>query len=195
MLVTEDECSGNLHKRKNSLQNSSMSVNLNLKKLSIHPQVNNPMEQTKTREQDRKKRVQISQENARNELLRNNSPSLNRLGNYPSAHATPTYTTSISANNIIRTIEELKGRDNMGGEDFIKTVERARMRCLQPDLLLDLIISKQIRDQAERAIRFNPIDNHDHLYSSLRQNIGIISSAELSRSKTITCISENNIMN
>ena len=57
------------------------------------------------------------------------------------------------------------------------------MRCSQPDLLVDLIIAEKIKDQAKRAIRFNPIDNYDQLYSALRQNIGIISSVELSRSK------------
>ena len=79
----------------------------------------------------------------------------------PSAHATPPYTTSISANDISRTIEELKGCDDMGVEDFIKTVKRARIRCSQPDLLLDLIIANKIRDRAKRTIPFNPIDNYD----------------------------------
>ena len=182
MLVTEYGNSGNLHERENPLQNSNMSVNINFKKLSIHPPGNKPTDQTKSREQD-KKRVQISQDSTRNDVSRSNSPSPNRLGNYPPVHTTSSYTTSISVNDIIRTIEELKGRYDIGVEDFIKTVKRAQMRCSQPDLLLDFVIAEKIKDQAKRAIRFNPIHNYDQLYSALRQNMGIISSVELSRSK------------
>ena len=142
MLVTEDESSGNLHEQESPLQNSNMSVNINFKKLSIHPLVNNRTDQTKSREKD-EKRVQISQDSTRNEVSRSNSPSPNRLGNYPPVHNTSSYTTSISANDIIRTIEELKVRDDIRVEDFIKTVKRARMRCSQLDLLLELIIAEK----------------------------------------------------
>ncbi|XP_033222760.1 uncharacterized protein LOC117176615 [Belonocnema kinseyi] len=92
-------------------------------------------------------------------------------------------TTSIPAKDIIRTVEELRGRDDVDLEDFIKSVKRAKSRCSQPDLLLDFIIAEKIKDQAKRGIRFSSIDDYDQLFSALRQNVGIISSVELSRSK------------
>ena len=42
------------------------------------------------------------------------------------------------------------------------------MRSSQTYLLLDLIIANKIKVQAKRAIRFNPIDNYDQLYSAYR---------------------------
>ena len=89
----------------------------------------------------------------------------------------------IPAKDLIRTIEVLTGRDDCGVEDFIVSVKCAKGRCSQKDLLLDFIIAEKITDIAKRAIRFTSIKTHEELFDALRQNVGIISSVELSRSK------------
>ena len=89
----------------------------------------------------------------------------------------------LSAREVIDTIETLNGRDDCGVEDFIKMIGKAYKRCTQKELLLDLILSQKITDQAKRAIRFIPIENYKDLYLALRQNVGIISSVELSRTR------------
>ena len=76
-----------------------------------------------------------------------------------------------------------EGRDDCGVEDFISSVKRAKCRCSQKDLLLDFIIAEKITDQAKRAIRFTSIRTYEELLEALRQNVGIISSVELSRSR------------
>ena len=93
------------------------------------------------------------------------------------------YEHPILAKDIIRTIEVLKGRDDCGVEDFISSVKRAKGRCLQKDLLLDFIIAEKITDQAKRAIQFTSIRTYEELFEALHQNVGIISSVELSRSR------------
>ena len=75
------------------------------------------------------------------------------------------------AKEIIRTIEVLKGRDDIGIEDFIKQTKRAALRCLEPELLLDLILVEKIQEQAKRSIRFLIITSYDELYSALRTHV------------------------
>ena len=55
---------------------------------------------------------------------------------------TDTQTQSITAKDIIGTIEVLNGKDDCSVEDFIKIVKKAHKRCSQKDLLLDLILSQ-----------------------------------------------------
>ena len=59
---------------------------------------------------------------------------------------------TIPAKEIIRTIRTLTGHDDIGVEDFIRSVERAQEKCSQPDLLLDFILAEKITQNAERAI-------------------------------------------
>lgn len=89
----------------------------------------------------------------------------------------------VRARDIIGTIDVLNGKDDCGVEDFIKLVKKAQRRCNQQELLLDLIISQKIVDQAKRAIRFIPIDDYHELYTALRQNVGTTSSVESRRCK------------
>ena len=69
----------------------------------------------------------------------------------------------IPARDLIRTIELLNGRDDMGIHDSIKSIKRARVRCLQPELLLDFIIAAKIVNHAKRAIRYSPTNSYDGL--------------------------------
>ena len=56
----------------------------------------------------------------------------------------------------------------MGIEDFIKSIKRARLRCYQPDLLLDVIFTEKIQEQAKRSIPYAEIGNYDDLYKTMR---------------------------
>lgn len=42
--------------------------------------------------------------------------------------------------NIIRTVEILNGQDDIGVQDFVQNVKKAKQRCSKPELLLDFII-------------------------------------------------------
>ena len=55
---------------------------------------------------------------------------------------------------MIETIRGINGQDDMGVEDFIKTVKRAKIHRTQQKLLLNLVIAKKITGIAERAIRY-----------------------------------------
>lgn len=110
---------------------------------------------------------------------RNSSPSPERIHLLSNSETR----TQLPAKDIVRTIEVLKGKDDCGVEDFIRTVKRARKRCSQPDLLLDFIIAEKIIDSAKRSIRFITIEDYETLYLALRQNVGLASSIELSRSR------------
>ena len=57
------------------------------------------------------------------------------------------------------------------------------MYCSQSDFLLDFILSKKITDLAKRALRLTFSDSYDFLYRALRQNVAIMSSVELSRTR------------
>ena len=77
----------------------------------------------------------------------------------------------INATMVLQTIRTLNGQDDIGVEDFVKSVKRARMKTSQPNLLLDLIIAKKIQGLAEMAIRYQQINSYDDLYEGLRQDL------------------------
>ena len=52
----------------------------------------------------------------------------------------------------IETIKPINGQDDMGVDDFIKTVKRARIRCEEPEILVDLIVAKKITHAQKKAI-------------------------------------------
>ena len=95
--------------------------------------------------------------------------------------------TLIPAKDLIRTIEVLNGRDDIGVRDFIKGVKRARNDCSEPDLLLRFVIAEKIIDHAKRAIRYANIKNYDDLYDALERNLAPVSSIELCRSRLENC--------
>ncbi|CAL7933002.1 unnamed protein product [Xylocopa violacea] len=65
----------------------------------------------------------------------------------------PTRLTGMRAKDTIRTIETLRGRDDVEVEDFIYLVRKAKTRCCEPDLSLDLILVEKITERAKRSIR------------------------------------------
>ena len=64
---------------------------------------------------------------------------------------------TIPAKEIIRTIRTLTRHDDIGVEDFIRSVEKAQEQFSQPDLLLDFILAEKFTQSAERAIRYTLI--------------------------------------
>ena len=99
--------------------------------------------------------------------------------------------TLIPATDLIRTIEVLNGRDDIGVHDFIRNVKRARAHCSQPDLMLDYIIAEKITDQAKRSIRHTTIGSYGDLYEILRTKLAPINSIELCRSRLENCRQNN----
>lgn len=73
-----------------------------------------------------------------------------------------------TASKAVRIVRTLKGRDDLGVEDFISDVRYARSICRDKHMLLKLIIAEKITDQAERAIRYLRIDTYEQLYEALR---------------------------
>ena len=100
-----------------------------------------------------------------------------RLTAWTEARAFPKDTQNVTcvppAKDIVSTIEILLEKDDNGTEDVIKSIKRGKLRCSQPDLLLDFIIAEKIQDQAKRSIRFIPNNNYDELFQALRQNVGM----------------------
>ena len=74
----------------------------------------------------------------------------------------------INAKTAIETIREINRQDDIGIDDFIKTVKKAKTRCTQAKLLLDLIIAKKITGFAEKSIRYLQINSYEDLYDAPR---------------------------
>ena len=104
---------------------------------------------------------------------RNTLQAVSPTENEPLSHATE----------LIRTVEVLNGQDDVGVHDFINTVKRAKIRCSQPGLLLDYILTEKIVGNAKRAIRHCPISSYDDLYNALKTNLGTTTTLETCRSK------------
>ena len=105
---------------------------------------------------------------------------------FPSRQENPTANLMI-AKDVVRTIKPINGRDDIGVEDFIRSVKKARRRCSQPELLLDFIIAEKITQQAEKALRYIKIDDYETLYESLRSNLKQTNSVSALRSKLSSC--------
>lgn len=90
---------------------------------------------------------------------------------------------SMKAKDVIRTIETLRGRDDVGVEDFIKSVMYARSICSERTLLLKLIIVEKITENAKRSIRYTTIETFNELYETLRQNVSIPNTVSSCRAK------------
>ena len=93
----------------------------------------------------------------------------------------------IKAETAIETIRGINGQDDIGIEDFIKTVKKAKTRCTQTNLLLDLIIAKKITGFAEKSIRYLQINSYEDLYDALRQNLKSSNSILALKSKLESC--------
>ena len=100
---------------------------------------------------------------------------------------TPLQEERINAKLAVEIIKTINGQDDMRVEDFIKNIKRARNRCNQPSILLDLIISKRIQGAAEKALRYTPITSYGDLFSSLRLNIKQTGSVLALKSRLESC--------
>nr|XP_034194820.1 uncharacterized protein LOC117611039 [Osmia lignaria] len=89
----------------------------------------------------------------------------------------------MKAVDAIRTIETLRGRDDVGVEDFIKSVRYARSNCSEKTLLLKLILIEKITENAKRSIRYTSIETYKELYEVLRQNVSIPNTVSSCRNK------------
>ena len=70
---------------------------------------------------------------------------------------------------------------------MIKTIEKVRERCSQPELLLDYIIAEKITGQAEKGMRYTNIGRYAQLYSALRTNLINTGSVSALRSRLESC--------
>lgn len=107
--------------------------------------------------------------------------------NYVPIHQLTPSINKIPAKDLIRIIKPLNGQDDIGVEDFIKTVKRAQKRCSQPELLLDYILAEKITQQAEKCIRYTQINDFETLYETLRSNLKQMGSVSALRSKLDSC--------
>ncbi|XP_033316637.1 uncharacterized protein LOC117214557 [Bombus bifarius] len=91
----------------------------------------------------------------------------------------------LRAEKVIRTVETLRGRDDVGVEDFILSIRKARARCKasDKDILLDLILVEKITDNAKRNIRYLKINSFEDLYSCLRQYVLVPTTSSYCRNK------------
>ena len=76
---------------------------------------------------------------------------------------------------------------DIGIEDFIRTVEKSKTRCKQPNLHLDLIIAKKITRLAGKSIKYLQINSYKDLYGTLRQNLKTFNSILVLKSKLESC--------
>ena len=93
----------------------------------------------------------------------------------------------MNAKLAIETIKTLNGQDDMGVEDFVKTIKKAKLQCSEPVILLDLILAKKIIGNAEKAIRYIPINSYEDLFIALRQNLKQTNSLVSLKSKLESC--------
>ena len=91
------------------------------------------------------------------------------------------------AKDATSTIGFLNGENDIGVEEFIRCIKRAQLGCTQPHALLDMIISKRIRGNAEKAIRFMETHSYKDLYTILRANVKPATSITSLRSKLESC--------
>ena len=70
----------------------------------------------------------------------------------------------VNVKTAIETIRVINGQDDIGVEDFIKTVKTAKIRCTQLKLLLELVIAKRITGFAESAIQYIQINSYEDFF-------------------------------
>lgn len=102
-------------------------------------------------------------------------PRTNNHGNSPN--------NTTQASKVLRVVETLHGKDDIGVEEFIKTCKFARSKCTELDMLLRMIITEKITDQAKRSIRFCWIHTFEELYVALRNQIFVPTAVSGSRNR------------
>lgn len=80
-------------------------------------------------------------------------------------------------------LENLNGINDIGVEEFIKSVKLARTRVNDQTILLRMIIAEKITDRAKQSIRFCSISSFEELFSALRTHVSIPNTISGSRNK------------
>lgn len=89
----------------------------------------------------------------------------------------------LKATEALKMIENLNGINDIGVEEFIKSVKLARTRVSDKIILLRMIIVEKITDRAKQSIRFCEITSYDELFSALRTQVSIPNTVSGSRNK------------
>ena len=131
-------------------------------------------------QEELEERAAIERQHIRNENI------IRQQRNHQSS-VTPLEEVRINAKLAVKIIKTINGQNDIGVEDFMKNVKRARDRCNQPSILLDLIISKRIQGAEEKAIRYTPITSYENLFSSLRLKIKQTGSVLALKSRLESC--------
>ena len=111
----------------------------------------------------------LTQRQSGKEAQTNQLPHTREEPRFPMASQHQGYEPLSLAKDIIRIVESLNGHDDVGVYDFIKSVKRAKLRCSQPSLLLDYVLTEKITRSAKRSIRHTHIDNYEDLYKAFQE--------------------------
>ncbi|KAK1118219.1 hypothetical protein K0M31_015264 [Melipona bicolor] len=90
---------------------------------------------------------------------------------------------TLKATDALRMIENLNGINDIGVEEFIKSVKLAKTRLNDEISLLRMIIAEKITDRAKQSIRFCTITSYDELFSALRTQVSIPNTVSGSRNR------------
>lgn len=94
-------------------------------------------------------------------------------------HENPT----LKPTDALRMIENLNGINDIGVEEFIKSIKLAKTRVNDEIILLRMIIAEKITDRAKQSIRFSNITSYDELYFALRTQVSIPNTVSGSRNR------------
>lgn len=93
---------------------------------------------------------------------------------------------TLKPSEALRTVETLNGRNDIGVEEFIKSVRFARSRTNDQETLLRMILTERITDFAKQSFRFCQIHGYEELYEALRTQVSLPSTVSGSRNKMQT---------
>lgn len=90
---------------------------------------------------------------------------------------------TLKPTDALRMIENLNGINDIGVEEFIKSIKLAKTRVNDEIILLRMIIAEKITDRAKQSIRFSNITSYDELYFALRTQVSIPNTISGSRNR------------
>ena len=89
---------------------------------------------------------------------------------------------NLKVTDTLLTVETLYGKDDIGVEEFVKSVKFARNCINDQNSLLKMIIAQKISGHEKRNI-FCHISNYEELYEALRSQVSVLISKARSRTK------------
>ncbi|KAK1123338.1 hypothetical protein K0M31_008956 [Melipona bicolor] len=92
----------------------------------------------------------------------------------------------------LRMIENLNGVNDIGVEEFIRSIKLARTRVKDQTIFLRMIITEKITDRAKQCIRFCQISSFEELFLALRTQVSIPNTVSGSRNKMQVTRQSNN---